>query len=149
LRSDSHSRHSGVEATDSILKKGEKDSAITQYRVSKKTGKAVFCSHGGYCYPADGVRLLNCKVGAKDNFDDPDDIYYRLDVIRSKVSASTLRYDDLDNRLVEIGMCSACASNAATEYLKHPSSRCARTVKLALEGNSVATKALTEGDACQ
>jgi hypothetical protein len=138
-----------VEAPDSILKKGEKDSAITQYRVSKKTGKAVFCSHGGYCYPADGLRLLNCKVGTKDNYDDPEDIYYSVDVIRSKVPGATLRYDDLDNRLLQMGMCSACASNAATEYLKHPGSRCARIVKSALEGNPVATKALTEGDACQ
>jgi hypothetical protein len=138
-----------VEAADSIIKKGEKDTAITQYRVSKSTGKAVFCSHGGYCYPADGLRLLNCKVGAKDNYDDPDDTYYSVDVIRSKVPATTLRYDDLDNRLLQMGMCSACASNAANEYLRHPGSRCGRTVKSAIEGNPVATKALTEGDACQ
>lgn len=138
-----------VEASDSILRRGEKDTAITQYRVSKKTRKAVFCSHGGYCYPADGLKLLNCRIGAKDDHNDPDDTFYSVDVIRSKVPRGALRYDDLDNRLLEIGMCNACASNAADTYLKHPASRCGMTVKAALEGNPVATKALTDGNVCR
>ena len=96
-------------STDYTLKAGEKDEAVTQYRVSKKTGEAVLCSHGGFCYPASALKLLNCKVGKKDTFDDPDDVYYSVDVIRSKNSAATLRYDDLDNQLLEMGMCSACA----------------------------------------
>lgn len=137
-----------VEAPDTILKKGDLDTAITQYRVSK-TGRASFCSHGGYCYPAAGLKLLNCKVGAKGDFDDPDDVFYEVDVIRSKVPPALLRYDDLDNKLLSMGMCSACASNAADTYLKRPNSPCGRTVRSALEGSPVATKALTDGNACQ
>ena len=40
------------------------------------------------------------------------EIIYDVDVIRSKVPAATLRYDDVDNRLLEMSLCSACASNA-------------------------------------
>lgn len=138
-----------VEAPDSILRKGEFDTAITQYRINKKTKLTSFCSHGGYCYPANGLKLLNCKVGAKDDYDDPDEVLYSVDVIRSKVPAAQLRYDDLDNRLLSMGLCSACASNAADTYIKRPTSACGRTVRAALEGNPGATKALTEGDACQ
>src|ERR1700741_1491484 len=56
----------------SILKRGELDGAITQYRVNKRTGKSSFCSLGGYCYPTHAVenghtvealKLTNCKVG--------------------------------------------------------------------------------------
>ena len=137
-----------VEAPGSVIKKGEKDTAITQYNVSKKTGQGVFCSHGGYCYPADGLKLLNCKIGAKDSYNDPDEVSYGLDVIRSKNSSASLRYDDLDNQLLEMGMCSACASNAADTYIKRPGSPCGKTIKRALEGNPVAKKELANGDAC-
>lgn len=40
-----------LEDSTSILKRGELDTAITQYRVNKRTGETSFCSHGGYCYP--------------------------------------------------------------------------------------------------
>ena len=138
-----------VEAPDSVLRKGEIDTAITQYRIDKKTKLASFCSHGGYCYPAAGLKLLNCKIGAKDDYDDPDETFYSVDVIRSKVPAAQLRYEDLDNRLLSMGLCSACASIAADTYLKRPASACGRTVRSALEGNPGATKALSDGDACR
>ena len=137
------------ESPDAVLKKGQKDEAITQYRVDKKTGRAVFCSHGGNCYAADALKLLNCKIGAKDKFDDPDDTFYSVDVDRSKVPAALLRYDDLDNRLLDMGMCSACASNAAEAYLQRPRSKCAKLVRSALEGDPAATRALTRGAGCE
>jgi hypothetical protein len=40
-----------IEDSSSMLKKGQFDTAITQYRVNKRTGETSFCSHGGYCYP--------------------------------------------------------------------------------------------------
>jgi Superinfection immunity protein len=138
------------DASGSVLKKGEIDDAITQYRVNKKTGDSVFCSHGGYCYPryltingqkVEALRLTNCKVGARE----PgipgiveDDVTYDVDVDRSKNSASNLMYDDLDNALLTLGMCSACASDAADIYLKHPQLRCGATVASALEGDKKA-----------
>ncbi len=137
---------SAVENPDSVLKRGERDAAITQYRVNKKSGKATFCSHGGYCYPADALKLTNCKIGARDAIDDPDEVFYGVEVVRSKVSKKLLRYDDLDNRLLEMGLCSACASNAANQYLTKPRSRCARTVKAALEGNPIALKELQDSN---
>lgn len=33
------------------LKQGDLDTAVTQYRVNKRTGRTTLCSHGGYCYP--------------------------------------------------------------------------------------------------
>ena len=137
-----------VDNPGSVLKKGKVQGAVTQYNVNKKTGKAMFCSHGGYCYPANGLKLTNCKVGAKDPHNDPDEVSYGLDVIRSKNSSASLRYDDLDNQLLEMGMCSACASNAADTYIKRPGSPCGKTIKRALEGNPIAKKELADGDAC-
>jgi len=45
-----------LEAPSAVIRRGDLDTAITQYRVSKKTGEDQFCSHGGYCYP---VHALN------------------------------------------------------------------------------------------
>jgi hypothetical protein len=41
-----------LEDPSSVLKRGEHDGAVSQYRINKKTGEASMCSHGGYCYPA-------------------------------------------------------------------------------------------------
>lgn len=140
-----------LENPSSILQRGERDTAITQYRVNKATGMASFCSHGGYCYPThvfvdgrkvEALRLTNCKVGKMDDYDDPDDFFYSVDVLRSKVSPRDLRIDDVDNRLLEMGLCSACAGNAAHYYVDLPRSKCARLVKAALEGNPAALNTL-------
>ncbi|WP_156927633.1 hypothetical protein [Bradyrhizobium sp. Tv2a-2] len=141
-----------LEDPASVLKTGELDTAVTQYRVNKKTGEASFCSHGGYCYPThlreDGepvevLKLVNCQIGKQDDFDDPEDVYYDLDVIRSKLSPVELKRDDVDNRLLELGLCSACASSAARLYVSKPHSSCARLVRETLEGNSDALKILS------
>src|SRR5262249_50691524 len=69
-----------LEAPESVLKRGEYDAAITQYRVNKKTGSTSFCSHGGYCYPThivengakvEALRLTNCKIGKRDEWNEP------------------------------------------------------------------------------
>lgn len=139
----------------SILSRGGFDTAITGYYVNKKTGMASFCSHGGNCYPThvtvggrkvEALRLTNCKIGnpSPSPYDDPDEISYDVDVIRSKNSPAELQYDDLDNRLLEMGLCSACASNVASLYLKNPNSRCGQLTRKALEGNPVALEKLKE-----
>jgi hypothetical protein len=133
-----------------VLQRGETDDAITQYVVNKKTGNAVFCSHGGYCYPryltvagqkAEALRLTNCKIGAVETGftgNGDDTITYDVVVDRAKASTATLKYDDLDNALLALGMCNACADNAADLYLKHPESRCGTTVAAALAGDKQA-----------
>jgi hypothetical protein len=148
-----------IDDPKSILRSGEYDTAITQYRVDKKTGQTSFCSHGGYCYPThisengrkvEALRLTNCKVGARDPYDDPDEIIYGVDVIRSSVSAADLKYEDLDNRLLEMGLCSACASNVADYYLRRPDSQCAQLTRRALAGDAKALKELQQPpDYCQ
>jgi hypothetical protein len=140
-----------LEDPTSILPAGKRDTAITQYRVNKKTGMASFCSHGGYCYPTqvfvdgqkvEALRLTNCKVGKKDGYNDPDDYFYAVDVIRSRISGEKLRRDDVDNRLLELGLCSACAGSAAHYYVFKPNSRCAKLVGGVLEGNPDALREL-------
>ena len=142
-----------LESPTSILRRGERDEAVTQYRVNKKTGEASFCSHGGSCYPAsvtengrkvEALRLTNCKVGTRDPYDDPDEVFYQLDVIRPLVDPVRLRVDDVDNRLLELGLCSACASNVAYFYVHSPASRCARLAGQALEGNPQALATLRD-----
>jgi hypothetical protein len=81
-------------------------------------------------------------VGARDAFDDPEEVFYSVDVIRSKIAPAQLRIDDLDNRLLELGLCSACAGNVAYLYVNKPASRCAKLAGQALEGNPAALTAL-------
>ena len=141
-----------VEAPDSVLARGSYDDSVTQYRVNKQTGMTTFCSHGGYCYPThvrvngqkvEALRLINCKIGER-NYEDKDEVFYSVDIVRSKNSSAELRLDDLDNKFLEMGLCSACAGNVAMFYVKKPASPCARLAKQALEGNPVATDKLRD-----
>jgi hypothetical protein len=136
-----------------VLKRGERDTAITQYRVNKHSGLTSFCSHGGGCYPThvvvdgqkiEALRLTNCKIGKQDEWDDPDEVLYHVDVDRSKVSPALLKYEDVDNKLLEMGLCNACASNAASLTLDKPGSRCARLTRRALAGEPAAKAKLVE-----
>lgn len=133
-----------LEAATSVLRKGQLDTAVTQYRINKRTGQATLCSHGGYCYPMrvavggdllEALKLTNCKVSDQAPYDDGEDLIYDVEPIRSLVPHEVLRYDDLDNQLLAMGLCSACADNVAQYYLKQPNSRCAVLAKSALEGN--------------
>jgi hypothetical protein len=89
----------------------------------------------------EALRLVNCKVGKRYE-EDKDEVYYSVDVVRSKNTAADLRLDDLDNKFLEMGLCSACADNVAMFYVKKPTSPCGRLAKQALEGNPVATDKL-------
>lgn len=140
-----------IESPDSVLQRGDHDEAITQYRVNKNTGMTSFCSHGGYCYPThvringkriEALRLTNCKIGKRIDFNTKDEVFYSVDVVRSKNTSGALRLDDLENKFLEMGLCSVCAGNVATFYLKKPSSPCAKLAKKALEGNPIATEKL-------
>jgi hypothetical protein len=141
-----------AETPDSVLARGSYDDAVTQYRVNKQTGMTTFCSHGGYCYPThvrvngqkvEALRLINCKIGER-NYEDKDEVFYSVNVVRSKNSSAELRLDDLDNKFLEMGLCSACAGNVAMFYAKKPASPCARLAKQALEGNPVAADKLRD-----
>ena len=141
-----------IESPDSILQKGENLTAITQYRENKNTKLASFCSHGGYCYPRyvyingekiESLQLTNCKIGEAVDSDE-EDIFYSVDVERKKNKATDLKKDDLENKLLEMGLCNACADNVAQFYIQQPSSECAKLTKEALEGNPEATSKLQE-----
>jgi hypothetical protein len=140
-----------IENPSSMLIKGEYDTSITQYRVNKSTGVSSFCSHGGYCYPThvfvkgnkvEALRLTNCKIGKMDDYDDEEEFFYSVDVIRSKNTPDKLRLQDVGDRFSEMGLCSACADNVTQFYINKPSSRCGTLARQALEGNPIAEKTL-------
>lgn len=141
-----------VENPDSILQRGDVLSAITQYDENKQTGMGTFCSHGGFCYPryvtVDGeqleaLHLTNCTIGVTNaDYSDPNEVFYPVEVDRTKVSASDLREDDVENKLLAMGLCNACANNVAELYIKAPSSHCSELVKQALAGNAEAIETL-------
>jgi hypothetical protein len=89
----------------------------------------------------EALLLTNCKIGAIEpaipGITD-DNTSYALEVDRSRNSAAALMYDDLDNALLALGMCSACAGNAADIYMKQPDSPCASTVANAIAGDKEA-----------
>ena len=71
-----------LEAPTAIIRKGQLDTAITQFRVDKRNGDTSFCSHGGYCYPThakvggdklQALRMKNCTVDAQGQEEKGDD----------------------------------------------------------------------------
>jgi hypothetical protein len=147
-----------IESPESALAPGEIHDSVTQYNVSKKTGAGSFCTHGGYCYPrfittgakmTEALQLQNCRIGGKA-FEGADETSYRVVLDRSKNSEADLKYNDLTNTLSSIGLCNACADNAARYYLQRPTSECGLLVKSALEGDPAAKAKLLEApDYCQ
>ncbi len=81
--------------------------------------------------------MTNCKIGKRVD-EDKEEISYSVDVVRSKNAPHDLRLDDLDNKFLEMGLCSACADNVAEFYVKKPNSPCAKLAKRALEGDAIA-----------
>jgi hypothetical protein len=132
------------EDSTAILRAGQKFDSITQFW-KYANGRTYFCQKGGYCYDGDTVengkvvpsmKLDNCTIDSSsaDRDEDGNTLYY-LDVSRAKADPITLRKYDIESRLVELGLCSACADNAATVYIEEPSSVCASTTRAALEGS--------------
>ena len=141
-----------IEDPESAMSPGETHDSVTQYNVSKKTGAGTFCTHGGYCYPrfvsiagktTEALQLQNCRIGRKAS-EDADETSYRVDLDRSKVSKADLTYNDVTNTLLNMGLCSACAGNAAQHYVQRPASECGRLVKSALEGDPASKVQLME-----
>ena len=139
------------------IRRGETVDAVTQLMRDNRAGRAYYCSHGGYCLPTHvmiggrrvpALRLLNCTVDMAHPYVDADTIYYELVMDRRRNSAATLRFDAIDNRLLDIGMCSACAWNAAYAYIHRPNSLCGVLVRRALAGSPAARRRLTIDDAC-
>ena len=148
---------------ESVIKRGDYDTAITQYNVDKKTGATTFCSHGGSCYPTqvtiggqqeDALKLTNCKIADQPyaGQGDEDQTTFGLVVDRSKFSSLELQYIDLDDRLSSLGLCSACTGGPAWYFLNQPKSVCAQLAKKALAGDSQALGILsgeTDGPKCE
>ena len=142
-----------LDSPRSIIPKGKYDEAITQYRVNRQSGETSFCSHGGFCYPThllvdgrkvEALRLVNCRVSQAHPSADGDETLYGVDVIRSAIPPAQLRQDDVDNRLRELGLCNACASNVAAFYVSQPRSRCGTLARQALGGSQDALRTLQD-----
>jgi hypothetical protein len=132
------------------MQRGAVQTAITQLVRDTALNRTFFCSHGGSCYPThvyingepvEALRLDNCTVGAEVSRYD-DEIIYGLEVDRSRNSEADLRFDDVENALIELGLCMACADNAARHYVERPQGQCGTLVKQSLEGNPAARRRL-------
>ena len=134
----------------SVLKKGEIDHAITQYRVNKKTKNAVFCSHGEYCYPAKNLKLINCNVGERyaDENQSYEDVFYTVDVDRKKNSMKELKKYDVSVALGEMGLSGAMGDAATEYYINKPQSKCGMLAKKALNGDQSAIDMYLSGENC-
>ena len=138
------------------FKRGERIEAITQYVVRGRGDS--YCSHGGGCYPAHVVvggrrvptlALTNCSVDRHNPERAGGETMYPLVVDPRRNTAFDLKYDRTDNALLDLGLCSACASNAAYAYVRRPRSTCGRTVGMALAGNKRARRDLAgDNTAC-
>jgi hypothetical protein len=60
-RADAHA----IEDPQSVLKRGQRLTTITELDIDKKTMAARFCAHGSYCYPADAIALQGCWIATK------------------------------------------------------------------------------------
>jgi hypothetical protein len=136
----------------SVMEKGTTQTAVTQLWKNIATGDTFFCSHGGSCYPThvrirgvrvEALRLENCTVGAEVSRDQ-EDILYAIEVDRSRNSPQELRFDDIENQLIEFGACTACADNATQHYLQRPTGQCGTLVRRALEGDREARRSISE-----
>ena len=137
-------------------RRGDKIEAITQY---VRRGKKYFiCSHGGGCYSAfvtvngkatRSIRMDNCRVNfARSETSYGETIFY-VDVDRRLNSPTKLRFNDVNDSLLNMGLCSACAGTAANAYVKRPSSPCGQLTRSALEGNPLARrKLISANNAC-
>lgn len=147
-----------IEDPQSILQAGQSEDFITQYVVDDKGGVASFCEHGGFCYPrylrqggrrVEALELRNCRIDPKGT-DEDGQTFHELIIDRSQFSKQDLRYSDVRDTLSEMGLCSACADNAADFYVNKPGSECAHLVKGALEGNPNArSELLQDPDFCR
>ena len=138
---------------DYVVTEGRTIGAVTQF-VKGRYDEGYFCTHGGGCYPrtvslngevdVEAVKLTNCEVGSVISQDE-EEVVYSVDVVRSMNSPSDLRFDDIENTLIDFGMGMAPADNAARHYVENPSGECAKLVRSALEGNPDSRNALVNG----
>jgi hypothetical protein len=113
------------ESPETLIRKGQVESFSTDEG-------ADLCQHGGYCVKRRDFRLLDCDANLRP--------------IRAQANAGEARYSDIEDTLVSMGLCNACAGNAAAWYTRLPSSPTGRLVRAALEGNPLARQKLLEGD---
>ena len=102
----------------------------------------TYAVHGGYVYPADHIRLLNCTIQKLSEQDvqkteqeyvklgltqEQDDILrYRLKLDNTAQNADDILIQAIDDRLVQLGFSEADASRAAYAYVKAPSATCSQ-----------------------
>ncbi len=71
----------------------------------------------------------------------------KINGVRSKEG---IKYEKTHDILINMGLCTACASNAAEQYVKKPNTNCAKLVKKALAGEKSAFNQLdSDRNICQ
>ena len=62
-----------------VMRRGAIDTAFSEFHVYPKTGVRTLCQHGGDCYLAADMRLINCHVDKHPLWRDADTISYAIE----------------------------------------------------------------------
>lgn len=66
-----------IEDPSSVMKAGATFGPITQMRVSKSNGRAIYCAHGSYCYPTSNLEFISpCAISSFPSYQDNEDSFY-------------------------------------------------------------------------
>lgn len=107
----------------------------------------TYAVHGGSFYKASDIKLLNCHINKKRN-DDGKGFSYDTVLDDTPENAAEILRSTIESKLSALGLCSACASNAAQSYLNPQDSACKRAVKSILDGDTELVSILNGSEIC-
>ncbi|WP_025885526.1 hypothetical protein [Asaia prunellae] len=125
-------------------KAGEIVEMLHEYEGKPDGTPLTYAVHGGGIYPADRVKILNCTISKTTS-----DPYYKLTLNDTAENAYDILYQKTTEKLLALGLCNACASGVAEEYLKKPNGACGIMAARALHGDTSAVDFLNDGSVCR
>lgn len=104
----------------------------------------TYAVHGGSVYPADHIKILNCSI--RKIATDP---YYDLVLNNTSENADDIIMQKAQEKLSNMGIDNADASNAAYAYAKSPQSACGKMAARAIAGDTSASEFIMSAGVCQ
>ncbi|WP_423360683.1 hypothetical protein F7H86_16425 (plasmid) [Novacetimonas hansenii] len=93
----------------------------------------AYGQHGGIVFPAGTIQLQNCHVVHAPKVY-PDDLGFSLYFDHPEQHKTEIRANDAIEKLIDAGMCTACASQGAYAYLDREPSDCGDVARAILSG---------------
>lgn len=139
---DIHSNMEGQYET----KKGEVIEYINLYKISDTGIPESYAVHGGGIYPSDSVKLLNCHIA---KLMEGTTIKYRIVLDDNAENSKEIIRSKIEDKLEELGMDHADASNASYAYINNPNSACGIATRDILNGSPGMVDVVVSGGICQ